>query len=45
MLICGLPKPEYTPELLAFLLMKYTDIYSYEKLFLYLFENFKFKPK
>ena len=44
LILSGIPKKIKTPIMLIFVFIKYLDNISYNKLFNYLNENFKFKP-
>ena len=44
MAIAGIPFKTKTPQLICFVLLKYLDSISYEKIFNYLHLNFNFKP-
>ena len=44
-IISGLPKNNNKPTLIMWVLLKYLDTETYDKLFSYLNTNFKFKPK
>ena len=44
LILSGIPKKIKTPIMIIFVFIKYLDNISYNKLFNYLNENFKFKP-
>ena len=43
--LSGIKKNDNIPYLLAFILIKYLDNISYERIFHYLYENYEFQPK